>query len=425
MGTPSRTQLGAHGRALAEITLISGLGILATAGFQIVAARGLGTDEFGLLAAFLAIINVVAVGSSALRNSVAVATAAAPSTTALPARRRYWDGPAVEAMVLGGAATVVMLAVGPFLVGSLDATWFLVLLTALSIVPYFFFARAQGILQGVGATRSVVWWTTGSQLFQLALTVLAVLLGSGALGVLLAVLITAVAGTLGSSIQLSRGGVVGHASAFTANSIVVLVLTVLFAWMTNADVVLVRAGASAEDSGAYAAGAVLVKTMLIVPSILSLYLLPRFVRASDNRALTRQGLNLTLAFTLVTGALIFAGVWVLGGPIVQLLYGADYAATAAFLPWMALMCLPWSMAQAVLISLTAGSSRLGLVMAIVAAALQLTAFMVALPDVNLAIGLNAAVGVVTLIAFYAAHLFRSHSSESPATDESTTRPKSD
>jgi O-antigen/teichoic acid export membrane protein len=370
-----------------------------------------------LLAAFLAIINVVAVGSSALRNSVAVATAAPSSTTLLPARRRNWDGPAIEAMVLGGAATVLMLAVGPFLVGSLDATWFLVILTALSILPYFFFARAQGILQGVGATRSVVWWTTGSQLLQLALTALAVILGTGALGVLLAVLITAIAGTLGSSLQLSRGGVVGHASAFTANSIVVLILTVLFAWMINADVVFIRAGASAEDSGAYAAGAVLVKTMLIVPSILSLYLLPRFVRASDNRALTRQGLNLTLAFTLVTGALIFAGVWVLGGPIVQLLYGPDYVETAAFLPWMALMCLPWSMAQAVLISLTAGSSRAGLAIATIAAALQLAAFMFALPDVSLAIGLNGAVGVVALIAFYIAHLFRSHGpGDSPVAD---------
>lgn len=408
MASPSRTRLGTHGRALAEITAISGLGILATAGFQIVAARGLGADEFGLLAAFLAIINVVAVGSSALRNSVAVATAAAATDPVPSAVHRRWDGPSVEAMVLGGGATVVMLVVGPFLVGSLDATWFLVVLTALSILPYFFFARAQGILQGVGATRSVVWWTTGSQLLQFALTALAVVLGSGALGVLLAVLITVVAGMLGSSLQLSRGGVVGHASAFTANSIVVLILTVLFAWMTNADVVLVRAGASAEDSGAYAAGAVLVKTMLIVPSILSLYLLPRFVRASDDRARTRQGLNLTLAFTLVTGVLIFGGVWLLGGPIVQLLYGSDYAATAAFLPWMALMCLPWSMAQAVLISLTAGASRIGLVMAVLAAALQLGSFMIALPDVLLAIGLNGLVGLLTLVAFYVAHLLRSH-----------------
>lgn len=407
MKSTSRAQLGTHGRALAEITAISALGILATAGFQIVAARGLGTDQFGLLAAFLAIINVVSVGSSALRNSVAVATAAAPQTPPT-VRRRRWDGPTIEALVLGGVATLAVLATGPSLVGSLDASWMFVLVTALSIMPYFLFARAHGILQGIGATRAVVWWTTGSQLLQLALTALALLLGAGAFGVLLVVFITALSVTVGSSIQVSRRGITGEAGAFTLQSIVVLILTVVFSWMTNADVVLVRAGASSEDSGAYAAGAVLVKTMLIVPSILALYLLPRFVRARDDRARTRQGLNLTLAFTLATGLLIFAGVLLLGGPIVDLLYGPEYAATVAFLPWMALMSLPWSMAQAVLISLTAGASRLGLAMAVLAAALQFAGFMIALPDVHLAIILNGTVGVITLVAFYVAHLLRSH-----------------
>ncbi len=164
-----------------------------------------------------------------------------PGSTASTRRRRL-DGPLVEALALGGAATAIVLAIGPLLVRSLDASWLLVIVTALGILPYFLFARAQGILQGVDATRSVVWWTTGSQLLQLALTVVAVLMGSGALGVLLVVLITAVVGALGSSIQLRRSGIVGRASAFSAQSITVLLLTVTFAWMTNADVVLVRAG---------------------------------------------------------------------------------------------------------------------------------------------------------------------------------------
>ncbi|QAY74577.1 hypothetical protein ET445_15790 [Agromyces protaetiae] len=423
MSTPSKSRLGTHGRALAEITAISALGILATAGFQVVAARGLGTEQFGLLAAFLAVVNVVAVGSSALRNSVAVATAAVEPTgasgTDSPSRRRHLDGPFIEALVLGGAATVVVLAIGPLLVGSLDASWLLVLVTALGIVPYFLFARAQGILQGVDATRSVVWWTTGSQLLQLGLTTIAVVTGTGALGVLLVVVVTAVLGAVGAGLQLRRAGIVGRASAFTAQSITVLLLTVTFAWMTNADVVLVRGGASPHDSGAYAAGAVLVKTMLIVPSILSLYLLPRFVRASGDRARTRQGLNLTLVFTLVTGIAISGGLWLLGGPIVDLLYGPAYAETVGLLPWMALMCLPWSMAQAVLISLTAGASRLGLVIALGAALLQLAGFLVALPDILLAIALNGASGTLALVAFYIAHLVRSRPTLVTATNAPT------
>lgn len=114
-----------------------------------------------------------------------------------------------------------------------------------------------------------------------------------------------------------------------------------------------------------------------------------------------------MLFSLAAGVAIFGGLWLLGGPVVELLYGSAYAETVALLPWMALMCLPWSMAQAVLISLTAGASRLGLIVAVGAAIMQLVGFIVALPDVFFAIGLNGLTGALTLIAFYVAHLVRS------------------
>src|SRR5690606_15025071 len=137
---------------------------------------------------------------------------------------------------------------------------------------------------------------------------------------------------VGSTIHARKVKVATAGKPFSVNSTVVLLLTIAFAWLTNVDVILVRAGASELVAGSFAAAAVLVKTTLILPATLSLYLLPRFVSSRANHTLTKLGVNLTLALTFAGGLLIFV-VLLLGGElIVAILFGDDYGMTADFLP---------------------------------------------------------------------------------------------
>lgn len=397
--------VSSHGRALLEIGVVSMLGILATAGFQIVSLRGLGPEQYGLLASFLALINVSAIGSAALRNSVAVSTAeGALTTTPLAPQKKRIDSSMIEALALGGISAIGIVVLSPWLQASLETNVPAIVLTAASILPYFLFARAQGLLQGAGRARSVVWWTTGAQVAQVALAVVAILLGLNAIAILAVVLATAVLSAVGSGFQAR--GLAGFTvrKPFSVDTSVVLLLTIAFAWLTNIDVVFVRAGAPADVAGAYAAAAVLVKTTLIIPATLSLYLLPRFVSRRNDTAMTRLGVNVTLVITLLSGFGMFAVLALASGLLVPLIFGPGYQISIDILPWFALAWLPWAASQGILIRHTAANSKSGLAILLAAVVAQWFSAAVFLPDVFAMIAANGCIGLLVFICLYVSHL---------------------
>jgi O-antigen/teichoic acid export membrane protein len=378
-----------HGSSVASIVLVSALGIIATAGFQLVAINGLSPEQFGLLAAFLAILNVVSVGSAATRNSVAVNTAAA--TPGFTSRGIIRDASFVETTLLGAITAVSLIAGAPLIAHLLGVDFWTVLFTAGVSLPYFYFARALGLLQGAGRTTSVVWWTTGAQLLQLGLVAVVIGLSAGVAGVLLVVLLVAVVSAAASSAQ-SWNISSGARKLFGRDTVVVLLLTVGFAWMTNADVVLVRAFGDGNTAGAYAAAGVIVKTVLIIPATLSLYLLPRFVGRRHDVAMTRLGVNLTLGITAGFGLLMLAGCWLVGPWVISIVYPGTYSEAATLLPLLAAMWLPWAAAQALLIRITASASIGGLVVFGLAIVMQWFVGWALLPDLERFIVANGAVG---------------------------------
>ncbi|MFF1878068.1 lipopolysaccharide biosynthesis protein [Leifsonia sp. NPDC058230] len=398
---PSRALVAQHGRALAEIGAVTILGVLATTGFQIVTIRGLGPAEFGLLASFVAIINVASIGSAALRNSVAVVTA---SQTGPTGRHRWFDGPMIEALVLGAIGTIGVLVLAPFLASSLGSSPATLILTAIAITPYFLFARAQGLLQGAGNSRAVVWWSTGAQLAQLVLAVLVLLAGFGAIGVLVVLVVCAIGGAVGASFEARKIAVQSATRPFTLQSTIVLALTIGLAWLTNADVVLVRAHAPEAVAGAFAAAAVLIKTTLIIPATLSLYLLPRFVNRRGDASMMRLGVNVVLGVTLASGLLMLAVVSIAGDLIVHILFGAGYSASVQYLPLFALTWIPWALAQAILIRITASASLVGVGVLVIAIVAQYVGALIVLPDVMAMMILNGCVGLFAFGAMYVVHL---------------------
>ncbi|TFC11897.1 hypothetical protein [Cryobacterium sp. MDB2-33-2] len=315
------------------------------------------------------------------------------------------DSSLIEALALGAICTVGVLVV-PWLgagAGHESSDVIALLFVAGTITPYFLFARAQGILQGAGDPRSVIWWSTGAQIAQLLLSIAVLLCGFGALGILSVLLVTAVIGAVGSSIQARRSSVRLSGRPFTVESSVVLLLTITFAWLTNMDVVLVRAGSPENIAGAYAAAAVLIKTTLIVPATLSLYLLPRFVSRKKDASMTKYGVNVTLAITFLSGVAMFIIVSLAGGLIVPV-FGPGYQSSLQLLPWLALAWLPWAMAQGLLIRLTASSSKLALVALVVVAIAQWIGSTALLPDVLAMIALNGILGFAALVVLFLVHL---------------------
>ncbi|WP_242471930.1 lipopolysaccharide biosynthesis protein [Blastococcus sp. TML/C7B] len=390
-----------HAWPLISVGGLAALGIASTSGFHVVTGRGLGPAGFGLLAAFLAIVNIASIGASALQNSVAVVTAAALTSPPADRPRRGIDGATVEALVLGGGFAAAVALASPLLADALDTSRLAVNLAALTIVPSFLFSVALGRLQGAGKARLVSGYSTASQVLRLLLAVAALAAGLGAVSVVVAVLVAIVAVAVLAGWQTRDLLITGH-SAFSRKSTVLMLLTLSFAWLTNIDVVLVRIHSVDDASGAFAAAAVLAKMGLLVPTVLSLYLLPRFVFRGADAGAVRFGVNIVLATVLASGLALAGVVALIGDTLVAILFGAGsgYAPAAALLPWMTVAYLPWALAQGLLISHTARASSRAVVALFVAGVLQWVAASMLLPDLRAMIVAIGIIGALTAGALF-------------------------
>ena len=391
-----------HGKSVLLIGIISAVGIIAAFGFQIITARYLGPTDFGILAAFFACINIAATGSSSLQNSVAVQSARNISSGRTSKEKAIvkLDGYMIEALTLGVAGALIVLASSVWLDQGLATNPLVPWIAAISIILSFIFARALGTIQGSGASLSTVWWSTLSLLIRLALVAFCFLLGLGLTAVLIAVLIGNIASAMGATLRSRNLNVNLGRKAFQKDGLIVLFLSVVIALATNIDVILVRALTASDFAGTYAAAAVLVKAAFMVPATLSLYLLPRFVKQENNSNLTRLGTQATLGLTFATslGMLIVFGFW--GSTIGGILYGDQYNFSNGLLPLLTLAFMPWALTQALLIRITALSSGLGLIILSTITGLLVVLIFVTLPDVLLMLTSVGVSGVLALLSFW-------------------------
>lgn len=401
IAVPTRSGLGGHlqthAKPLIIVAFASGLGIIASFAFHLVSARYLSPDDFGLLAAFFVIVNVAAIGSGSLQTAVAVQTAAAVSI-ASPSPQRLRDRLPTEAIVLGLAGGGAVAAISPWLAGALGTTPAVVIAAAVTIPFSFVFADAVGLLQGSGRVNHAVQWSTISQIARVVFAVIVVATATGLggmIGAVLAALVFTVAGTLWTA----RGVARPTRGVFSVAGLTIMVLSIAFAWLTNSDTIFLRAGAEAHLAGTYASAAILVKTGFLIPTTLSLYLLPRFVRNRDNDKLARLGVVVTLALTLVTGVAMIGIFALLGDWMIIFLYGEDYRQAANFLVPASIAYLPWIAAQGMMIRMTSTASPAAAALLLCAVAAQWITFTATIPDVSAMLTAFGLIGAAVLVGF--------------------------
>lgn len=389
----------AHAKPLLVVAVASGLGIAASFAFHLLSARYLPPDDFGLLAAFFVIVNVAAIGSGSLQSAVAVQTAASErSMTETSSARRLRERVPTDALILGlsGAAAVAVLS--PWLAQVLATSPIVVIAAALTIPFSFVFADAVGLLQGSGRVDRAVQWSTLAQITRVVFAVIVIGVGTGLggmVGAVVAASVTTVIGAVWSAKAVRRP----EQGAFSNAGMTIIVLSVAFAWLTNSDTIFLRAEAPPHLAGTYASAVILVKTGFLLPTTLSLYLLPRFVRNRDDANLSRLGVLFTLALTVATGIAMTGAFALVGDWLIVFLYGVNYSQAADFLVPASLAYLPWIAAQGMLIRMTSMASRAAALMLIGAVVAQWITFTLTLPDIPLMLISYASIGVAVLLLF--------------------------
>lgn len=390
----SRPSLAVAG-GIAPLFALSLLGILASAGFQILVIRQLGPAGFGILAAYFALINVASIGSSAVRNSVAVGVA----RTDLH-RVGMRDRSLLESVLYGSGfaiAVAVMLATGAY------TSWLAGTLVLVAIVPYFIFARAQGLMQGDRHVTRVLVWSTAAQIAQLVLALLALSLGAGWLGVLAATALVAVLGAALSTADSRRLNLVSTVRPFMPVTVKALLITIAFTWLISMDVTWVRLFSSDDTAGQYSATTTIVKMAFLVPTTLALYLLPRFARNLHDRSYQLRAVLWSAGAALVSGLLLAIVLWA-WPTLLTLVLGSAYSNVETIAVAIAIAFLPWVIAQALVTQVTAQGSVASVVLLVAAAIVQFGLARLVLPNLGAWILAQGVLGVVVLaglsVVFY-------------------------
>ena len=343
-----RDSLASH-----TVLVAGALGIAQIAAYavSVVAARALGPDGFGVLAALLGILligSVLAMGIQAVaaRRLVQVD----PASRDGAARSMLRDG------LIGGAAVALgTLAMSPLLVWLLRLDgWGALLLAAATLIPITWAGAQYGVAQGRESYG------------RLAAVYAIVGLGRGIGGVVGALVTGSPLGTMaGLALGTAAGAVIGRivgsplAAAprerldgfFGESAHATHALLALFV-LTNIDVLLARALLTSAEAGIYGVGAVLAKVAFWLPQFVGVVAFPRFADARRGRATV-----ISLLAVAMIGALVVAGTALLPGLVVAFVGGAAYVSLVPLAWLFAAIGATFALAQALLLTRLAIDDR--------------------------------------------------------------------
>lgn len=391
------------------LTIAVGVANLLNAIFQFSLARILEPDEYALLAALFAVVIVAAIPPLAFQ-----ATAAREVSARLARGDREGAG-----VFLKGMARSVVLWSDVLLVLSLVFATVAALLGAEDSLAYGATGAAVAIalavpvvwggLQGIGrfyALSGAHVLFAGSRLCAgIAIGLAGGSVGWVMLGVAGATAVTVLVSALPLRPLLApRTPASREPLATRANLGAALGLTALWALMYS-DLLVARIAFDGDEAGAYAAAAVASKVLLLVPIAATTVLFPRIAVLRD-RARERSHLAAGLAVVAAASAVLTAFAWALADPLIDLLFGAEYARAES---WLGPLCLAMALYGLGIVYLyhflALGRARLAAVLAMLLAA-QTVAYALFHEEPSQLIGVQLAFGAATVVACQTWYLLR-------------------
>jgi O-antigen/teichoic acid export membrane protein len=383
------------------LTVAVGLANVLNAVFQFSLARILDPDEYALVAALFAVVLVGAIPPLAFQATTARSVAAELGQGRLAAAGAVLRG-TLRAVLAWTAALLVLTAIGTVAAAAAgldDAV--AVGATAATIAVALAIPVVWGGLQGAGRFAAL----SGAHVLfagtRLAVG-LAIALAGGSvaavmLGVAGATALTVIVTALPLRSLLASAEDVGRERLATrVNAGAALGLTALWA-LAYSDLLVARLAFSGDEAGAYAAAAVASRVLLLVPIAATTVLFPR-VAVLHDRLRERRYLVAGLAVVAVASALLTAFAWVFADPLIDLLFGSEYAAAES---WLGPLCLAMALYGLAIVYLyhflALGRERIAVVLALLLAA-QTVAYALLHDEPSQLIGVQIGFGVLAVIA---------------------------
>lgn len=336
-----------------SIAVAIGIMNIATYGYQIVAARALGPQQYGAFAAIMNLLVVVSVAQLALQATAARRVASTPGDVheiEHGVRRVTLRA----ALLLGGVLVLAAPLVNAALKLESLSTAALVGLTA---VPLTIMGGQAGILQGERRWHALSILYLAAGVPRLALGTALILWQPEEFWAILGVLLGAIAPTIVGWWALRNRAETPHERSDSDHGVRALVresavnsqaLLAFFA-VSNVDIIIARNVLDAHDSGLYAGGLILTKAMLFLPQFVVVVAFPDM---ADNAA-RQRALKLSLGVVAVLGVLGVAASSLLASIALIFVGGNDYVEVEGRLWLFALLGTLLSMIQLLVYALLA------------------------------------------------------------------------
>jgi O-antigen/teichoic acid export membrane protein len=322
VGRPRRIPSWLAGSGIIAVAM--GVMNLGTYGFTVAAARILGPQEYGAIAAVMGLMLVLGVLSLGFQATAARQVSVAPD-----------DQERTEAHVLAAATRVALALTAITLVASplishvvrLESLTAAALL-AVALLPLTLMGAYAGVLQGEGRWGALAAVYVGAGAGRLVFGVVGMLITHDTVGALLGV-------TVGNAVPaatgwwlLRRPADAGRREAPTRESLRGVLTEVAhdchallaFFALANVDVIIARWALPAHDAGLYAGGLILTKAVLFLPQFVVVMAFPTMVR--DRRRLLRR---LALLLVLGIGVAAALAAWLFASWAVVFVGGDAYA----------------------------------------------------------------------------------------------------
>jgi glycosyltransferase involved in cell wall biosynthesis/O-antigen/teichoic acid export membrane protein len=331
---------GLRDLARGTLTLFIALSILNASNylFHVAVSRLLGPEEYGHLAALLAVIIVMSVPLSVAQTVVAKRTARLRVEGGEADISTLAAGTTKALAIFGVAGAIVLVAIAPLL------AWFLHTEAgaAVLLAPYWLvslmLSAPLGLLQGrlrFGAFSSIAVASVAVRLFAGVGMVWA---GFGVTGAIMGTVLAQVA-SLALALTLAGVGMAWRRvratlSVLRGEFISTLAALSSFWLLAEIDVILARRYLDPTEAGFYASAGLLARALLFLPGAISIVALPRFAEARNGEEASRRlklatgtiGILLLVAYPLLV---------LLRGPVVSLAFGEAFVPSAGLVPLLA------------------------------------------------------------------------------------------
>lgn len=324
----SRVRSFVHGSGGLAIAIV-GMNV-ATYGFQIVAARRLGPDQYGGVASLMAMLLVLGVVQLGLQATAARRVAAAPDHVATI--ERTITAVSVRASLAMGALMLV-LSPAVWKVLQLDSI-VPALLIAVSAVPLTMTGGQAGILQGERRwlPLSILYLALGVP--RLVVGTICILVrpteSAAMVGVTIAMFAPVVVGWWAlrrpraeHTSEAGSEGAEEHAFRHVATEALHSSVALLaFFVLSNLDIVVARNSLGHRQAGLYAGGLILTKAVLFLPQFVVVVAFPSMSTAGERR----RALVRSVAAVAGVGVVATLGAWLLSGLAMIFVGGDKYQA---------------------------------------------------------------------------------------------------